>query len=231
MVGAIELLQHAIGALENVVELSTSQLQSSPLSPANASPGSIPSDADALPAYQSQLVDSFLHRSTGNEVLFLPTGLGECAVTDAIAAGMLERHPSKHIVVCVVRPAQALSHADRLRAALGVPVGAFCGGDFLYDFEEQFKRNRVLVFTAGLLMRLTKLGTYRLSSASLLVLHDAFSAVRNHPMNTLVREYYWKGPGGEIGVERPRVSEFLLLLNFLKIALRCAKYYTHRVVE
>ena len=157
------------------------------------------------PVYQSQLADSFLH-SRGNEVLFLPTGLGECAVVDAIAKGMLKKHPKKHIVVCVVRPAQALSHADRLRIALGVPVGAFCGGDFLYDFAEEFARNRVLVFTAGLLMRLTKLGIYELEAASLLVLHDAFSAVRNHPMNTLVREYYWKGPGGEPAGERPRVS-------------------------
>lgn len=211
---ASELLRRAIEALENVVGTTTSETPASPPHPsANASAGSSPSDADALPLYQSKLVDSFL-RSPGNEILFLPTGLGECAVTDAIARGMLERHPSKHIVVCVVRPAQALSHANRLRAALGVPVGAFCGGDFLYNFEEEFKHNRVLVFTAGLLMRLTKLGTYQLSSASLLVLHDAFSAVRNHPMNTLVREYYWKGPGGEAGVERPRVSLSFVLTIF-----------------
>lgn len=153
-------------------------------------------------------------RSPGNEVLFLPTGLGESNVVDEIARQMLQRFPDKHVVLCVVRPAQALSHADRLRAALGVPVGAFCGGDFLYNFEEEFKRNKVVVFTAGLLMRLAKLGTYKLEWASLLVLHDAFSAVRNHPMNTLVREYYWKGPAAEAGADKPRVSkeEFLLLI-------------------
>lgn len=63
----------------------------------------------------------------------------------------------------------------------------------------------MLVFTAGLLMRAAKLGLYALPSASLLVLHDAFSAVRNHPMNTLLREYHWKMPTEE-GVPRPRVS-------------------------
>jgi hypothetical protein len=119
---------------------------------------------------------------------------------------MLQRFPDKHVAFCVIRPAQALSHADRLRAALGVPVGAFCGGDFLYNFEEEFKKNKVVVFTAGLLMRLAKLGTYKLEWASLLVLHDAFSAVRNHPMNTLVREYYWKGPAAQAGADKPRVS-------------------------
>lgn len=66
------------------------------------------------------------------------------------------------------------------------------------------------MFTAGLLMRLTKLGVYSLQSASLLVLQDAFSAVRNHPMNTLMREYYWKlpeheGQPGQAG-DRPKVS-------------------------
>ena len=81
---------------------------------------------------------------------------------------------------------------------------SFCGGDFLYDFPAEFARARVLVFTAGLLMRLTKLGVYSLAQASLLVLHDAFSSVRNHPMNTLVREYYWKLPGGDAA--RPKVS-------------------------
>ena len=87
----------------------------------------------------------------------------------------------------------------------------YCGGDFLYDFEKEFASNTVLVFTAGLLMRLAKLGVYKLSHCSLLVLHDAFHAVRNHPMNTLVREYYWKN--GELnenkeqipGVNRPKI--------------------------
>ena len=60
-------------------------------------------------------------------------------------------------------------------------------------------------------MRLTKLGTYNLTSASLLVLHDATSAVKNHPMNTLLREYYWKGQkGDETTVGRPRVLGVVL---------------------
>jgi len=64
-------------------------------------------------------------RSPGNEVAFLPTGLGQCSLVDEISRNMLERYPEKHVVVCVVRPAQALSHADRLRAALrGTPVAA-----------------------------------------------------------------------------------------------------------
>lgn len=166
----------------------------------------------SLPSYQAQVIDAFL-RSPGNEVAFLPTGMGQNTVADAITRGMLERFPKKHVVVCVVRPAQALSQAERLRAVLDVPVAAFCGGDFLYDFPAEFARNRVLVFTAGLLMRLAKLGTYHLDSASLLVLHDAFSSVRNHPMNTLVREYYWKleeekgreGDGKHGEVDKPRV--------------------------
>ena len=106
----------------------------------------------------------------------------------------------------------------------------------------------MLVFTAGLLLRLLKTGVYRLSDASLMVLMDAFTgkqgrapapstqhpahvgcaagvlcagvalaqgpdgapvgppcppraAVRNHPSNTLVREYWKMTEGGQ----QPRV--------------------------
>lgn len=100
-------------------------------------------------AYQSQLVDAFL-RSPGNEVVFLPTGFGQDVVVDAIIEAMVNQHPDKHVVLCVVRPAQALSHAARLSAALpNVPVGSYAGGDFLYDFPAEFEKNKVLVFTAG----------------------------------------------------------------------------------
>jgi hypothetical protein len=77
----------------------------------------------ALQPYQEQLVSEFMH-SPGNEIIFLPTGLGAAAVVDAAAARSLARHTSKHVIVCVVRPAQALTHADRLRSSLGVPVAA-----------------------------------------------------------------------------------------------------------
>jgi hypothetical protein len=214
MTSSSSLLQRAVDALEPVYGSTTSHNSHADVSqPSGDESPSIsisPSPpAATLPLYQTQLVDSFM-RSPGNEVLFLPTGLGECNVVDEIARQMLQRFPDKHVALCVVRPAQALSHADRLRAALGVPVGAFCGGDFLYDFEEEFKKNKVVVFTAGLLMRLAKLGTYKLEWASLLVLHDAFSAVRNHPMNTLVREYYWKGPAAEAGADKPRILGVVL---------------------
>jgi len=86
----------------------------------------------------------------------------------------------------------------------------YCGGDFLYKFEEEFENNNVLVFTAGLLMRQTKLGMYSLSRCSLLVLHDAFHAVRNHPMNTLMREYYWKSLNVEQGDVRPKILGVML---------------------
>lgn len=209
MPGSSAPLQRAVDALEPIYGSNSTQnspFDVSPTSRVESSPTSSSScpPAATVPLFQTQLIDSFM-RSPGNEVLFLPTGLGECTVVDEIARQMLQRFPDKHVAICVVRPAQALSHADRLRAALGVPVGAFCGGDFLYDFEEEFKKNKVVVFTAGLLMRLAKLGTYKLEWASLLVLHDAFSAVRNHPMNTLVREYYWKGPAADAGADKPRI--------------------------
>jgi hypothetical protein len=100
-------------------------------------------------AYQAQLVDAFL-RSPGNEVVFLPTGFGHDVVVDAIVDAMANQQPDKHVVICVVRPAQALSHAARLSAVLpNVAVGSYAGGDFLYDFPSEFEKNRVLVFTAG----------------------------------------------------------------------------------
>jgi hypothetical protein len=216
MTGPTALLQRAVDALEPVYGSTPTQIHpldiSQPSLDESSPTSSFPlpaADAETLPLYQTQLVDSFM-RSPGNEVLFLPTGLGECNVVDEIARQMLQRYPDKHVALCVVRPAQALSHADRLREVLGVPVGAFCGGDFLYNFEEEFKKNKVVVFTAGLLMRLAKLGTYKLEWASLLVLHDAFSAVRNHPMNTLIREYYWKGPAAEAGADKPRILGVVL---------------------
>lgn len=55
----------------------------------------------------------------------------------------------------------------------------FCGGDFLYSFDQDFASARVLVFTAGLLLRLVKMGTYSLSRASLLVLMDAFAGAQS----------------------------------------------------
>eukprot|EP00890_Picochlorum_soloecismus_P002237 jgi/Picsp_1/3013/NSC_01235-R1_endoribonuclease dicer len=163
------------------------------------------------PAYQTQMIDKII-KSPGNEIVFLPTGLGESAIVDSVIAQMLEKHPDKHVVICVLRPAQALSHAARIRKSLGslAKVGAYCGGDFLYKFEEEFEKNNVLVFTAGLLMRQTKLGMYSLSRCSLLVLHDAFHAVRNHPMNTLMREYYWKALKLELGDVRPKILGVML---------------------
>ena len=146
-----------------------------------------------LEEFQVQMIEQIM-KSPGNEILFLPTGMGQNRIVDVVIQRMLDQYPGKHVVVCVLRPGQALSQAERLRCSLheDVCIGAYCGGDFLYDFPREFQTNRVLVFTAGLLMRLTKLGVYSLDQSSLLVLHDAFHAVRNHPMNTLVREYYWK---------------------------------------
>lgn len=52
----------------------------------------------------------------------------------------------------------------------------FCGADSLYpDLPAQLAAARVLVFTAGLLLHLLKGKVYRLESASLLILQDAFS--------------------------------------------------------
>ena len=134
-----------------------------------------------------------------------------------------------------------------LNALLAWPSAHRSGGDFLYDLPSEFERARVLVFTAGMLLRLLKVGarwqavpavrarqgaccttagamppcqlvllqpagaqtvillpcalgmqagSYSLARASLVVLLDAGAATRNHPANTLVREYYMRGGGG-----------------------------------
>ena len=116
-----ELLHQAVERLSSAASDGLAAWPAPATAPPPA-PGA-PTGAPDAPPYQTQVVDAFL-RSPGNEVTFLPTGLGELAVVDAIARGMLDRHPSKHVLVCVIRPAQALSHAERLRASLGVPVGA-----------------------------------------------------------------------------------------------------------
>lgn len=166
-------------------------------------------DRGLLLPFQVQMIDHIL-KSASNEIMFLPTGLGQENVVNAVIRRMLSAEPGKHVVLCAARPGQVLSHAARLRRYFdseetAVSVGAFCGGDFLYDFPKEFEENRILVFTAGLLMRLTKLGVYALDRCSLMVLHDAFYAIRNHPMNTLVREYYWKIEKG-----RPKVLGTML---------------------
>ena len=77
------------------------------------------------PAYQTQMIDKII-KSPGNEIFFLPTGLGEGAIVDSVIAQMLKKHPDQHVVICVLRPAQALSHAARIRKSLGslAKVGA-----------------------------------------------------------------------------------------------------------
>lgn len=167
--------------------------------------------------FQSQMIDHII-KSNSNEIMFLPTGLGQGTVVNAVIKRMLLTEPKKHVILCAARPGQVLSFAVRLQSYFDaifsdstnifedrVSVGAYCGGDFLYDFPKEFEQNRILVFTAGLLMRLTKLGVYSLNQCSLMVLHDAFYAIRNHPMNTLVREYYWK-----IEEDRPKLLGTML---------------------
>ena len=159
-------------------------------------------------AYIEQ-VSSLVDTPATNELVFLPTGLGQMQVVDhVIEAALATRTDFKqHVVFCAVRPGQVLSQATRLREMrLGVEIGAYCGGDFLYDFDKEFREKDVLVITAGLLMRLVKLGVYSLDRTKLLVLHDAFYTTRNHPMNTLVREYYWKIPLED----RPKILGTLL---------------------
>lgn len=159
--------------------------------------------------FQMQMIDHII-KSASNEVMFLPTGLGQGNVVNSVIRRMLSAEPEKHVILCAARPGQVLSHAAQLRRYFesdetAIGVGAYCGGDFLYDFPKEFKENRILVFTAGLLMRLTKLGVYTLDRSSLMVLHDAFFSIRNHPMNTLVREYYWK-----IEKDRPKLLGTML---------------------
>lgn len=155
-------------------------------------------------------VASMVDGPTTNELVFLPTGLGMMQIVDQVIESALQARTEHkhHVVFCAVRPGQVLSQATRLRGILGgnVNVGAYCGGDFLYNFEKEFREKDVLVFTAGLLMRLVKLGVYNLDRTKLLVLHDAFYTTRNHPMNTLVREYYWKIPMED----RPKILGTLL---------------------
>ncbi|GAB4815349.1 hypothetical protein N2152v2_002395 [Parachlorella kessleri] len=156
----------------------------------------------AAPAtYQLSMAGRFMAGS-GNHVAYLPIGMGMQGVVEEVLRRTLRAEPDRHAVLVVDRPAQALGAAARLRRALDVNVAVFCGGDFLYAFKEEFAGSRVLVFTAGLLLRLVKMGTYALGLASLLVLLDAFAVIRNHPMNTLVREYYWKMEPAD---QRPRL--------------------------
>lgn len=85
--------------------------------------GSLRCSSDCnLETYQQQLLQNFT-KSTANEVMFLPTGFGVSQVVDAIIKRTLASQPDKHVVVVVVRPSQALSHAARLSATLEAPVG------------------------------------------------------------------------------------------------------------
>jgi hypothetical protein len=119
-------LDTAVTAIEALVGGAPSAASPAP-APAPALPPAAAAAAAAaapeLQPYQEQVVSSFM-RSTGNEVIFHPTGLGAAAVVDAVVARTLARHPAQHVVVCVVRPAQALAHAARMQASLGVSVAA-----------------------------------------------------------------------------------------------------------
>lgn len=79
--------------------------------------------------FRHQMIEQII-KSPGNEITFLPTGLGQMKVVDAVIDTMLSRFPEKHVVVCVLRPAQVLSGAQRLRRSLKgrVPVGAYVVG-------------------------------------------------------------------------------------------------------
>ena len=174
-----------------------------------------------------QQVSSLVDTPTTNELVFLPTGLGQMQVVDHVIGAALRTRTAlrPHVVFCAVRPGQVLSQATRLREiGLGAEVGAYCGGDFLYDFGKEFKEKDVLVITAGLLMRLVKLGVYSLERAKLLVLHDAIYTTRNHPMNTLVREYYWKIPLEErpkiLGTLAPQLHALIRPFDKLRQSVR-----------
>lgn len=129
--------------------------------------------------YQAELINS-ISNCPGNCVTFLPLGLGLRSVVDSVLVRAVAQHPGKHVLLVVDRPAHALSHAQRLRTELGLPTAVFCGGDFLYSFPQQFQTSRVLVFTAGLLLRLLKTGVYSLEQASLMLLLDAFTGEPPH---------------------------------------------------
>lgn len=77
-------------------------------------------------SFRNQMIEQIV-KSPGNEITFLPTGLGQMRVVDAVIDTMLSRFPEKHVVVCVLRPAQVLSGAQRLRRSLKghVSVGAY----------------------------------------------------------------------------------------------------------
>lgn len=234
-----QLLQDAANSIVKLISEDTIQRYKLSGTYAENDLASPPSEGEITThLYQSQVADAFI-KSRGNEIVFLPTGLDIYSVLDKVIADNLQRHPSKHVVIVVTRPAHALSFSHRLQRRLGIKSGAYCGGDYLYDFPKEFEANKVLVFTAGLLMHLTRQGTYSLQRSSILVLHDTFSAIRNHPMNTLVREYYWKGTepnegGGKEEVSpahteaasaskyKPRVRYFALLSTAVA-ALLCRK--------
>lgn len=84
-------------------------------------PRALPATTQLEP-YQQHLFDGYF-KSTANEILFLPTGFGANSVVDGIIHRTLTDQSDKHVVVVVVRPSQALSHAARLSQALNVDVG------------------------------------------------------------------------------------------------------------
>eukprot|EP00887_Chlorella_sp_A99_P000294 scaffold13.g294.t1 len=133
----------------------------------------------ALGGYLGQLAEAITSEPETNQVTFLPLGMGTRAVLNAVIASAVAAAPTKHVVL-------ALAHGDQLRAELDLAVGVFAGGDFLYSFEQELPRCAVVVITAGLLLRLLKTGQYAFSRASLVVLRDAFTAIRNHPANTVL---------------------------------------------
>jgi hypothetical protein len=193
-------VEAALASLRAALPAGEPELPSDSPPPPPARP---PAPPPPLLPFQRQLADAFLG-SAGNATLFLPAGLGAGRVVDAVAAAAVAADPGRHVVVVVGRPAQALAAAVRLRAALGgARVAAFCGADSLYDFPTEVAAARALVFTAGLLMRLAKLAVYDLRAASVVVLHDAFAAIRNNPMNTLVREYFWRAAAAAAAAGAP----------------------------
>lgn len=81
------------------------------------------SSGDCL-VYHTQMIEKIM-KSPGNEIMFLPTGLGDALVVDSVISQTLKQVPDKHVVICVLRPAQALTYAQRLRRNLRVAVGAY----------------------------------------------------------------------------------------------------------
>lgn len=150
-------------------------------------PAAAAAGPQALGGYLRELAEAITAAPATNQVTFLPLGLGMRAVLRAVIAAAVAAAPTKHVVLVVDRPAQALSAADALRQELGLPVGVFSGGDFLYDFATELGRAAVVVITAGLLLRLLKTGQYAFPRASLVIVRDAFTVIRNHPANTVVR--------------------------------------------